>query len=164
MKMKKKQKNNKGFSLIELIVVVAIMAVLVGVLAPTYLRYVEKSRKSADIQAFASAMGAMKVVAADPALELASGQTMTIVFSKETNTDVSFTAPNNTIEKELEATIGKAYRIKSQEWGVGTVSITGTVGSGGTVSFEIQGKDNTISGDIIANAGFGSDVKPKTTP
>ena len=80
MKMKKKQKNNKGVSLIELIVVVAIMAVLVGVLAPTYLRYVEKSRKSADIQAFASAMGAMKVVAADPALELASGQTMTIVF------------------------------------------------------------------------------------
>ena len=41
----KKQKNNKGFSLIELIVVVAIMAVLVGVLAPAYLRYVEKARR-----------------------------------------------------------------------------------------------------------------------
>lgn len=40
-----KNKNNKGFSLIELIVVVAIMAVLVGVLAPTYLRYVEKARQ-----------------------------------------------------------------------------------------------------------------------
>ena len=39
-----KQKN-KGFSLIELIVVVAIMAVLVGVLAPAYLRYVEKARR-----------------------------------------------------------------------------------------------------------------------
>ena len=37
-------KNNKGFSLVELIVVVAIMAVLVGVLAPAYLRYVEKTR------------------------------------------------------------------------------------------------------------------------
>ena len=41
----KRQKNNKGFSLIELIVVVAIMAVLVGVLAPAYLRYVEKARR-----------------------------------------------------------------------------------------------------------------------
>ena len=41
----KKQKNNKGFSLVELIVVVAIMAVLVGVLAPAYLRYVEKARR-----------------------------------------------------------------------------------------------------------------------
>ena len=36
---------NKGFSLVELIVVVAIMAVLVGVLAPAYLRYVEKARR-----------------------------------------------------------------------------------------------------------------------
>ena len=41
----RKQKNNKGFSLVELIVVVAIMAVLVGVLAPAYLRYVEKARR-----------------------------------------------------------------------------------------------------------------------
>lgn len=40
-----RKKNNSGFSLIELIVVVAIMAVLVGVLAPAYLRYVEKSRQ-----------------------------------------------------------------------------------------------------------------------
>ena len=41
----KTQKNSKGFSLVELIVVVAIMAVLVGVLAPAYLRYIEKARR-----------------------------------------------------------------------------------------------------------------------
>jgi len=40
-----KRSNNKGFSLVELIVVVAIMAVLVGVLAPSYLKYVEKARE-----------------------------------------------------------------------------------------------------------------------
>lgn len=40
-----KKQNNKGFSLVELIVVVAIMAVLVGVLAPAYLQYVEKARE-----------------------------------------------------------------------------------------------------------------------
>ena len=39
------KRSNKGFSLIELIVVIAIMAVLVGVLAPAYLQYVEKARR-----------------------------------------------------------------------------------------------------------------------
>ena len=41
--------NNKGFSLVELIVVIAIMAVLVGVLAPQFIKYVEKSRQSTDL-------------------------------------------------------------------------------------------------------------------
>lgn len=44
-----KKMNNKGFSLVELIVVIAIMAVLVGVLAPQFIKYVEKSRQSTDV-------------------------------------------------------------------------------------------------------------------
>lgn len=43
-----KGNGNKGFSLIELIIVVAIMAILIGVLAPQYIKYVEKSRISVD--------------------------------------------------------------------------------------------------------------------
>ena len=42
--------SNKGFSLVELIVVIAIMAVLVGLMAPTLIKNVEKSRESVDIQ------------------------------------------------------------------------------------------------------------------
>lgn len=45
----KKEMNNKGFSLVELIIVIAIMAVLMGVLAPQYLKYVKKSKVSTDI-------------------------------------------------------------------------------------------------------------------
>lgn len=45
-----KKMNNKGFSLVELIIVIAIMAILVGVLAPQFIKYVEKSRQSTDIQ------------------------------------------------------------------------------------------------------------------
>lgn len=44
-----KKLNNKGFSLVELIIVIAIMAVLVGVLAPQFIKYVEQSRRSTDI-------------------------------------------------------------------------------------------------------------------
>ncbi len=48
--LNKKQKNNSGFSLVELIVVIAIMVVLVAVLAPLFTRYIESSRRSTDVQ------------------------------------------------------------------------------------------------------------------
>ena len=43
-------KNNKGFSLVELIIVIAIMAILVGVLVPVLYIYLNKSQVSADTQ------------------------------------------------------------------------------------------------------------------
>ena len=43
-------KNNKGFSLVELIIVIAIMAILVGVMAPQLIKYIEKTNVSADTQ------------------------------------------------------------------------------------------------------------------
>ena len=45
-----KEKGNKGFSLVELIIVIAIMAVLIAVLAPQFIKYVEQSKRSRDIQ------------------------------------------------------------------------------------------------------------------
>ena len=42
------QLNKKGFSLIEIAIVLAILIVLLGVLAPTLLRYTENSRAQKD--------------------------------------------------------------------------------------------------------------------
>ena len=43
-------KSNKGFSLVELIIVIAIMALLVGLMAPQLIKYIEKTNVSSDIQ------------------------------------------------------------------------------------------------------------------
>lgn len=46
--MKKKEGKNKGFSLVELIVVIAIMAILAIVIAPQVMKYIGKSKDSVD--------------------------------------------------------------------------------------------------------------------
>lgn len=75
--MKKENMNNKGFSLVELIIVIAIMAILIVVLAPQYLKYVEKSRVAADQASIQGYIDAMQVIAADPDITLSGTLTMT---------------------------------------------------------------------------------------
>ena len=59
------ENKNKGFSLVELIVVIAIMAVMTSVLAPSLLGYVEKSRMQKDDSAMGEVMNAVKLALAD---------------------------------------------------------------------------------------------------
>ena len=47
--MNEMHNKNEGFTLVELIIVVAIMGVLIALLVPVYARHVEKSRETVDI-------------------------------------------------------------------------------------------------------------------
>ncbi len=59
-------KNNKGFSLVELIIVIAIMAILVGVMAPQLIKYIEKTNVSADSQLADAVHSAVITACMDP--------------------------------------------------------------------------------------------------
>lgn len=79
--MNQKKLNNKGFSLVELIIVIAIMAVLVAVLAPQYIKYVESSRAQKDANAVAEVVHACEVAIADETVYddmPSSGLTLTV--------------------------------------------------------------------------------------
>lgn len=58
--------NDKGFSLIELIIVVAIMAALIMIITPQFLKYVEKSRNATDLQNARAVADAIEIYATNP--------------------------------------------------------------------------------------------------
>lgn len=63
--MKERKLNNKGFSLVELIIVIAIMVILVVVIAPQYTKFVKNSRIAADVQTAQAAATAIDVAVAE---------------------------------------------------------------------------------------------------
>jgi type IV pilus assembly protein PilA len=68
------KKNNKGFSLVELIIVIAIMAILAGALAPALIKYIAKSRRSTDVSnAQSIATAVTNALASETAYDAASG-------------------------------------------------------------------------------------------
>lgn len=82
----KKKMDNKGFSLVELIIVIAIMVILVAVLAPQYLRYVEKSRVATDTQTTVEFINVLQVAAADPDAKLDDTKTYTVTSAANADT------------------------------------------------------------------------------
>lgn len=60
--MKKIKANQKGFTLVELIVVVAILGVLAAVAAPNYMNYLYKSRVSADVSTARAILNAARTM------------------------------------------------------------------------------------------------------
>jgi type IV pilus assembly protein PilA len=108
-----KKMNNKGFSLVELIIVIAIMAILIAVLAPQYLRYVEKSRLQADNSAIGEVANAVKVACANDKINEGITGSESYTFST-TAQAVSFGPAS--LDAELANVVGSSIQLKSNTY------------------------------------------------
>ena len=125
-----KDLNNKGFSLVELIIVIAIMAVLIGVLAPQFIKYVEKSRESTDITNLDTCVSAVNAYYADKGIP--SGGVK--IYVNDSNVFVTNISGSNALS---DAGMNSCVR-KSDKWGTtlfAVVKETGGVDYNGTATY-----------------------------
>lgn len=134
-----KKTNNKGFSLVELIVVVAIMAVLMVVVAPQLLRYVERTRIQRDESAASEVAHAVEIAIADEDvysnLDFTSGD---VVVTVPDNGAFTCTPTCTQLTDELGFVFPEPIDFTSAEHDTETYTITisQTPGSGATVEGE----------------------------
>lgn len=136
-----KKMNNKGFSLVELIVVVAIMAVLMAVLVPTLIRNVEKTRVQKDKSAIAEIHHATELAIADEEFMNAepsangatvSGGKITIANLFKADDDDS-----QALATEVAATVGDTVKLTSKMKNDCTITIELLDYTTGKVVFQV---------------------------
>ena len=144
-------KNNKGFSLVELIIVIAIMAILVGVMAPQLIKYIEKTNVSADTQLADSVKTAITTTIMDPAVinkhgdQVASAQkvtTWTPVASLQGNSTDATTVKGG-VEEILGFTIASASTKLKSSAKANAGEIQYSMVDGNTVAVAITNSDIT---------------------
>lgn len=129
---------NKGFSLVELIIVIAIMAVLIGVLAPVYLQYVERSKRATDCTNIGMVLDACEVLAADPDVTWNNGDSITIVINTNASgSSTSYTGSGPTANLQVLAPSNTVT--VTAAWGPFTIDAEKD--SNGHLNFEMDDDD-----------------------
>ena len=143
MKKTQKKLGNKGFSLVELIVVIAIMAVLVGVLAPTLIKNIEKSRESKDAQNIEQIKSSVEVALQD---ETAYDEAVPTGSTASTNSLVTLTSAT--------ASVNTSYSSFKSEFGgimsVSNTKLTSKKYKSATVTFTVneKGQVNVVESGV----------------
>jgi type IV pilus assembly protein PilA len=99
-------KSSRGFSLVELVVVVAIMAILVGVLAPAYLAYIEKTRVQKDESAAGEIYRAAEIVVYTGTYEI---EDQVLVIFNRNGIQISSSLANTQADTLLQEHFGSDY-------------------------------------------------------
>ena len=123
-----KKMNNKGFSLVELIIVIAIMAVLMGVLAPQLLKYVEDSRVQSDETAMGEVANAVKIALAVEEIYNDVGTGCTVSIPDDDNATASAGGASTSgsvqsLDDELARVIPDGINFTSKEYNGSTQTI-----------------------------------------
>ena len=106
--MRENRKANKGFSLVELIIVMAIMVALVAVLAPQYIRYLQRSRDAVVKNAAEDVLTAVKTDIIDPDGELKiDSTTASVVVNAAKNGSKLIITPNGLSAKSAGGSAGE---------------------------------------------------------
>ena len=119
--LRNKKKDNKGFTLVELVIVVAILAILVGILAPQYTKYVEKSRKAADVSNLENLVTAFKTAASDGTEDIPAGKYVitigtTTTLTKDTSTGDAVDEKISNLIKGFAGDNWTDTKLKSKKW------------------------------------------------
>ena len=134
--------SNEGFSLVELIIVIAIMAILVGVVALAVIPNLEKSRESKDLTTLDSLVsGVTTAIANDPSITT-NGSTATLTLSSVTSSATSG------IEKAVYEQLGDLSKttMVSSAGKSGTLTVVYTIGgSVSTVRAYVTGSSSGVA-------------------
>ena len=141
-KLLNKKKNNKGFTLVELVIVVANLAILVGILAPQYTKYVEKSRKAADASNLENLVTVFKTAASDSTDTIKAGTyeititdaNTTIAPAANSAAGASTTANLKDVFNEFAGNDWANTKLKSKNWTSNTIKATIVIDANGSVT------------------------------
>jgi len=115
-----RKNNKKGFTLAELLIVVAIIAVLVAIAIPIFTAQLEKSRESTDVANARDYYAEISACLLDGSLN-ATDNTMTI--SGGLNVTATFNATTKKLESVTVA--GVTINQKEADWAIGDFKVAG---------------------------------------